>query len=539
MKEKSVGRGFLILSIASILVKVLSAVYMPLLTNIITREGYGIYSASYQVFIFIFAITTMGAQPAITKVVAEMQAMGNTKGAIRTMKLARNYLFIIGFTVTIVFAVFAYPIANIFEIPESGLSLLILSPTIVLTAILTAYRGYLQGIEDMKSLAISQVIEQFINVIGSLIFAYLLMQSMGIIGGSAGGTVGTSLGAAIALVYVLYIYYKNDFDYNAEKNHTSEKKISNKSIKKKLIKYGLPITLVAAMQNAGGLVDTFFVTRRLMQGTLLLSYEEAVGKFAELSTFNTLIYVPLALVTALSMAIFPKIIQANVEKNKKELKNHVSYSFRLTYMITIPAVFGLAILSKEIYSIIFPDYPEDAYKLLMFGAFLLIPMSITTIQNTILQGISKLYLVLFTATIGVVIKIVLDYTLVGTSLGIKGAVIGGIIGFMIAAIINHIKLQGYFKVKIPIIKQAIVPFISSLVMAGVIWVVKSPLMRVNQIFEGGTVLTAVIVMILITVGGLAYLYVMVYLGGIRKRDLDTISPRLYSLMPRHLRKELL
>ena len=39
MEEKSVGRSFLILSLAGVLVKVLSAVYIPLLTLIIGSAG--------------------------------------------------------------------------------------------------------------------------------------------------------------------------------------------------------------------------------------------------------------------------------------------------------------------------------------------------------------------------------------------------------------------------------------------------------------------------------------------------------------------
>ena len=56
MEEKSVGRSFLILSIAGILVKVMSAAYIPLLRAIIGTTGIGIYNASYSYFVFILAV---------------------------------------------------------------------------------------------------------------------------------------------------------------------------------------------------------------------------------------------------------------------------------------------------------------------------------------------------------------------------------------------------------------------------------------------------------------------------------------------------
>ena len=46
MEEKSVGRSFLILSLAGILVKILSAAYVPLLNAIIGQDGIGIYNPS-------------------------------------------------------------------------------------------------------------------------------------------------------------------------------------------------------------------------------------------------------------------------------------------------------------------------------------------------------------------------------------------------------------------------------------------------------------------------------------------------------------
>ena len=63
-------------------------------------------------------------------------------------------------------------------------------------------------------------------------------------------------------------------------------------------------------------------------------------------------------------------------------------------------------LSKEIYQLLLFNL-NAGYELLKYGSIVLIFMSITTIQNTILQGINKLYLVLNTAFIGIVIKFIL------------------------------------------------------------------------------------------------------------------------------------
>ena len=73
----------------------------------------------------------------------------------------------------------------------------------------------------------------------------------------------------------------------------------------------------------------------------------------------------------------------------------MSYSFKITYLITIPAAVGLSMLSKDVYLMLFNT--TSGYELLKYGSVVLVFMSISAIQNIILQGINKVYLVLSTA----------------------------------------------------------------------------------------------------------------------------------------------
>ena len=538
MEQKSAGRGFLILSIAGIAGKLLSAIYVPLLTAVLGEIGYGIYVASYDIFVFLIAVTSLGAQPAVTKVVTELRAMGNHKDALRAMKLSIRYLAIISIIIAGFFMVLSFPISKLIYRERSALTFLFLGPAIIFAAILAAFRGYMQGVEEMESLAVSQIVEQLVNVLLSLVFAALLMNVTGSLEwGSAGGTVGTSLGAIIAIIYIMYIYNKKDFAEEAEKNHDpSKRRVSDKRILKKLFMYALPITLVAAVQNFAGVIDSITLARSLNSAGF--SKDNVDSLTAILSYYKTLVYVPLAIVTALGTSIFPKIIQAFVYKNKKDLKQQTSYAFRMMYIIVMPATFGLAILSKEIYRFLFNS--SSGYSLLMYGSALLIFMSITTIQNVILQGINKLYLIIVSASLGLVAKIIINILLVSIpSVNIMGAVIATFVSFIIPTIINHRKIKQFFKVNIPIVKQAIVPTICSILMTLVIFIAKFPIIKGAEALGGGRVVIAIATMILIGIGGIIYLYTMIYFGGIRKKDLDLVSPRLFKFLPRRLRKELL
>ena len=120
MEQKSAGRGFLILSIAGIAGKLLSAIYVPLLTGVLGGAGYGIYVAGYDIFVFLIAVTSLGAQPAVTKVVAELRAVGNHKDALRAMKLSIRYLAIISIVIAGIFMALSFPISKlIYAMPRT------------------------------------------------------------------------------------------------------------------------------------------------------------------------------------------------------------------------------------------------------------------------------------------------------------------------------------------------------------------------------------------------------------------------------------
>ncbi|MBU5453892.1 putative polysaccharide biosynthesis protein [Caproiciproducens sp. MSJ-32] len=537
MEKKSTGSGFLILSVASILGKLLSAIYVPLLTYILGDEGYGIYTAGYDIFVFLIAVTSLGIQPAVTKVVTEYRTLGNYKDSLRAMKLARKYFTLIAIMISGIFLAVIVPVAKIINRQNSTLTFIFLAPALIFAAIIAAYRGYIQGMEDMEPLAVSQLIEQLINVIISLVFAGLLyFITKDLKWGSAGGTIGTSLGAVVAIIYIIYIFEKRNYKEEAKKNHDpSVKRIHSKKIVKKLFSYAIPICIVAGVQNFAGVIDTITLGVLLKKAGLSSEIDRLS---AVLSYYKTLIYVPLAIVTALGTSIFPKIIEAFIRKDRKDLRRQTSYSFRISYIIVIPATFGLAILSKEIYAFMFNG--SSGHELVTYGSTLLILMSITTIQNVILQGINKLYIIIASVSAGLLVKIILNIILVPIPfLNVAGAAIATFISYLIPAIINHRKIEQFFRVKVPIIKQAIVPSICSILMTIVIYLFKFPLVKLAESLGGGKIIMAIITLVLIAIGGSIYLILMIYLGGIRKRDLDLISPKIIRLLPRNLRKQLI
>ena len=537
-EESSSTKGFMILSLAGIFAKVLSAFYVPLLNKIIGVEGVGIYSRSYDIFMFVYAITSMGCQPAVAKVVAELRALGNERDAIKALKVSRKTYGIIGGVLTILLILLAYPIAKIGEIQNSTFAIMFLAPSIFLTAILSAYRGYFQGKNEMTGIAISQVLEQFLNIFISLLFAFFLYQ-ISIQLGAAGGTIGTSIGAVIAIFYLIYVYDKKRFEDIAYSTTTQEKKVSSKAILRKLLRYAFPITLSAGIQNFGGMIDMMNVSRRLIHAGFTQTQSDSL--YGLLYNYKVLIGVPLIIVTALTTIVLPAVSRAYALKDRKAIRKNANFAFRIAFAITIPSAVGLAVLNNDVYTLLYQS-DRGAY-IMQFGSFILVFTAIAQLQSVILQGISQFYPMILSFSVGIVLKIVANYIFVGIpSINILGVLVGNFLCYLAPVIINHKILTKSIRYKIPLVRNCVKPIIASVCMAVVIIILKQPIAIISGFIGPSRALmylyTLVYTIILVGIGGLVYLYLMIALGGIRKVDVEAMSPKIYTKLPRFIRKKL-
>ncbi len=537
MEEKSANssnRGFLILSIAGLVTKLISVFYIPLLQRIIGLDGYGIYQNCYEVFLFVYAVTNLGTQPAIAKMVAELTALGKHEDAIRTLKISRTILALAGATLTIFLMLFAFPIGNIIGNPAASYGILMLAPSIFVTSILSSYRGYFQGRSSMTAIAISQVLEQVINIAISLSCAYFLVK-ISVEYGSAGGTVGTSIGAFVACLYMVYIYGKKKFEKDAIEAQGDNKRVRTKYIIKKLVKYGLPITLSAGLQNFGSLVDMVNVNSRLAFAGFSLQQSQIL--YGVLGRYKTLLSVPLIIVTALGITILPKVSAAMALRDKKEIRRNTTFAFRIILIITVPAAIGLSSLSKEVFELLYGT--NQGFELMVMGSVVLILMAVVQIQAVILQSMNKLYFVLGTFSIGIIAKIIANYILVGMSdINILGVVAGNFLWFAIPMFLNQRALRRVLRVRIPMFTNLAKPLFASMIMAGVIFMLKVPTSILMTLTNYSIILKGITTLLMIVIGGFVYLYLMMVLSGIKKNDIDSISPRLFNLLPRFVRLKL-
>ena len=203
-KQQTMSKGFAVLSISNMLVKVLSLFFVPIMRSeyMLGRVDYSVFATSNTVFAFVYVLATAGLPVAIAKLVSELVSKQDEKGAERAFRLARSVLFSIGFLLSALMAVFSKPIASLMGMEESWGGILFISPTILVCSVLSAYKGYFQGRKNMNPTAISQVLEQVVHMVVSIVMVWILLP-YGVVWAVAGASMGTFAGAAVSLVFMV------------------------------------------------------------------------------------------------------------------------------------------------------------------------------------------------------------------------------------------------------------------------------------------------------------------------------------------------
>jgi stage V sporulation protein B len=532
MKTQSTTKGFAILSAAGMIVKLISLLYVPMLLFTIGEEGYAVYYVAYSIFAFVYVITNTGLTSAISKLVSELVALKNYKDAVKAFKMARLMLIAIGIIMTLFMLFMAKPLSKVMNMPKAYLAIAALSPAVLFTSVASAYRGYFQGRGNMTATAVSQILEQIMNIIFSLFFAGILSK-YGIEAACAGGTVGTTVGALVSVIYLLR-YYKKHKTFKIPKIHLQEEitRLPNKQLARKLINYAIPLTINWGLQNAGNVIDN-----KVTKGRLLVSGfsdVQANVKLSYLAKYQTLIGVPITVISALCAAVLPVISGAAALDDREEVKRGIDYAFKTCFLIAMPAAFGLAVLSRPIYETIFPGR-SSGDVLIKYAAVVLIFMAVVQIQSTILQSIGKLYVSTLYIVIGIAAKIIINYILIGRpNINILGAVYGSMAGFLIPLLLNNFVIKRSLRIKYNLISLSVKPLIAAAFMGVVVYLVQFDVKYILDFVYKGYFVNVLSTVIAIGAGGFTYIYALVLIGGITKKELEIIPARLRRFIPKTL-----
>ena len=207
--KQSFLHGSLILIIATALVKIIGAIYKIPLYNILDNTGVGYYTTVYDLYTPMYTIAMAGLPIAISRIVAECVSLERFKDAKTTFKVAKTAMLVTGGFGFILMCLLAYPYALYKGTLEILPCVLMIAPCLLFCCIMSAYRGYYEGLHNMTPTAISEVLEALGKLVFGLILAILLKELTGnMVYAVCGSLLGITLGTAVSAGYLVIKYKK-------------------------------------------------------------------------------------------------------------------------------------------------------------------------------------------------------------------------------------------------------------------------------------------------------------------------------------------
>lgn len=460
-KRRSMQYGTAVLLISAVIVKLIGALFkIPLSSaHCLGDEGFGFFSSAYDLFSPLYSLAMAGLPVAVARTVSEHTAAGRYRDARLSYRLSRKFFFIAGIIGTAVFAALVIPFVRLTDATgKTAPALFAVAPAVLFSCILSAERGYYEGLNNMLPTAVSELTEALCKLILGLGAAFITVRLTGsTVWGAAAAMAGITVGTLFAFLYTrIYAKLKGD-GITAEMLENSPEPQSGADTFKKMILLTLPIALTSLTVNIPPMIDAFTVKSGLEGlingGTDLREIYRSVfenGDMPDLSAFPVLLYgirgkaytvfnlVP-AFTSVIGVGAVPAIAAAAARGNTAELKKNINTVLKTAALISLPAACGLIAIGGRITDFLYDTEASAViggemltlYGLAALFAGFLVPL------GGILQAVDRQNAVLLNTAVGTAVKLLVNIIAVSVpKINVMGSALGTVLCFFVIFLLD-------------------------------------------------------------------------------------------------------
>jgi len=504
-----------ILMVASVIVKVIGALFKVPLINLYGADGNAIFDTAYNVYSAMYIISTAGLPVAVSKMVAESHTLGRNKETKLIGKISLTTFLFIGLSFTALTLAMSQ-VMYLIHWSTAKYAIIAMAPTVFFTCVMSAIRGYYQGMANMIPTAVSQIIE----ALGKLGFGLALAFGLSRAGYPleivvAGAIGGVMLGSVVSCAYIVVVRLR---DVRRQKKIVEDDGACQpaSALRKRLFQLAVPITVGASVLSVTNLIDSLMVVWRLATAGLMTdaAAQHTYGAYTMARNFFNL---PQAIVVGIGVSIIPAISAALAAQNRDRALRMTETAFRLTGLLSFPCAFGLAVLPKNIMLVLYfnkaADTAEAAPLLTLLGPAVFL-VAMVTVTNSVLQAMGKVYVPVKSMLAGAAVKLTSNFILL-RFIGIYGAPIATSLCYGTIMVFNMvaIKRDG---IPFSISRVFLKPLISSAVMGGFAWLIFQP---ISAAFGTGMLRNAFAVLVTILLSAVVYLLMLLATRALPKEDI--------------------
>ncbi len=415
--RKTFLSGVLLLSLSTVLVKIIGLIYKIPMLSYLGSEGMGYFNSAYEIYALFCVIATAGLPVALSVLISGAIARENRAQVGAIYHTARLVFLWIGLLGTAVMLIFARRFCLLIRNEKAYYCMLSIAPTIFFVCLSSALRGYFQGHQRMLPTAVSQIIESVGKLFFGLFLArFALHRGYGSAVVAAFAGIGLTVGTAAATLYLLVAKLRmREASGEATTKEAHRKAQRSQSIRRELAKLAFPVTVGASLVSLTKLIDMAMILRRLQSiGFSGVQANEAYGSYTTLalSVYGLL---P-SLINAVALPLVPMLSAAIASGDRKKQVEMVRSCYRVTAFFGVPAALGVAVYARQVLSLLFTHEPYAvavaAPLLSCLGVSVFLSCMITA-TNSVLHAYRAVNLPILSMLVGAVVKIVSAYICIG------------------------------------------------------------------------------------------------------------------------------
>ena len=413
--------GAAVLAAGSMAAKFIGAFYRIPLTNILGAEGMGVYQLVFPVYALFITLSTAGIPTALSRIVAEHRARGESAGKYLAAALFTLVALSVlaGGLITALSHVFARWQGN----PAAAGGYAVIAPAVFFAGLVAGFRGWFQGEMYMLPTALSGIVEQLVKLgVGVGLAAALAPrgQNAAVMGAIAGVTV-SEFAAACYLAVTCAVRRKN-------RGGMREGLRLSAAERRAMFRTAAPIALLGVIVPLGAVFDSLIVVNALKWGGADTASATAMyGLYS--GPVTSLVNLPVVAAMSLAIAVVPSVSASREERDLGGILAKSRMSVKLVYLIGVPSSLFLMVFGRDILALIYPSLSSaelsTAAKLLAVAAFGVVLTGATQIYVSLLQALDKTKALIISLSFAVLVKVALSLSLV-SRIGVMGAAVAGV-----------------------------------------------------------------------------------------------------------------
>lgn len=395
-------KNAMLLTAASLLMRTVGVAFQVYVSNRAGAEAMGLFSLLSGVYGFALTLATSGIHLGVTRLVVDTVSEGHPARVRAAMRRATVYALFFGVLAASLLLILAEPIGTLWlKDARTVPSLRLLSVTLPLIALSSAWSGYFTAVRRPYKNACVQVFEQGVKIAATMYLLTALFATdektvccLLVLGGAVAEI------CSFLLDLVLYLLDRKRHFVGRDRGGAQTRK---------LLSITLPIALTTYVRSGLLTLQHILIPEGLRNSGS--SHAAALIAYGSIQSMALpVILYPAALISSFAGLLVPELAEAEIQNGRRHIRYMISRVWSLSALFSIGVAGILICFSGEIGEALYPD--TDAARYIRLLAPLIPIMYVDTATDAMMKGLGEQVYSMKINIADALISVILVYLLV-------------------------------------------------------------------------------------------------------------------------------